>query len=73
MSTIRKGLERLNGVAAAQPDNVAGIVAVDFDEQVVSADRIATQLSEMGYPLVGNNDFTHKAKSYVSCAIGRIS
>lgn len=30
-------------------------------------------LSKLGYPEKGRNTFVHKAKSYVSCAIGQVS
>lgn len=72
MNTIRKGLEQMPGVAAAQPDNQTGTVAVDFDENSVTSDAIAAKLAQMGYPLIGENTFGKKAKSYVSCMIGRM-
>jgi copper chaperone CopZ len=72
MNTIRKGLEQMPGIAAAQPDNQTGTVAVDFDEKAITADDIASKLSQMGYPLIGENTLGKKAKSYVSCMIGRM-
>lgn len=73
MNTIRKGLEELPGVNIAQPENQLGTVTVDFDEEKVSGDQISDKLSSMGYPLLGDNNLGKKAKSYVSCMIGRIS
>lgn len=73
MNTIRKGLEQMPGVQAAQPENQEGTVTVDFDEQIVAAENIVAKLAEMGYPLVGENNLGKKAKSYVSCMIGRFS
>ena len=32
-----------------------------------------TKLDRMGYPEKGNNTFLKEAKSYVSCAIGKVS
>ncbi len=73
MNTIRKGLEQMPGVTAAQPENEQGTVTVDFDENKVSPDAISHKLADMGYPLVGENTFGKKAKSYVSCMIGRMA
>ena len=73
MSTIRKSIEGLTGVQQATPDNENGTVAVDFDDTLVSTDQIAFQLAKLGYPLKGQNGITEKAKSYVSCMIGRIN
>lgn len=35
--------------------------------------EIVNQLKKMGYPETGNNNLMHKAKSYVSCAIGNLT
>ncbi|MBK6998360.1 MAG: heavy-metal-associated domain-containing protein [Lewinellaceae bacterium] len=73
MNTIRKGLEQMPGVSSAQPENEHGTVTVDFDESKVAPDAISLKLADMGYPLVGENNFGKKAKSYVSCMIGRVT
>jgi len=73
MNTIRKGLEQMPGVMAALPENEHGTVTVDFDEKTISPDGIVAKLSQMGYPLVGDNNLGKKAKSYVSCMVGRMS
>lgn len=36
-------------------------------------EEITQQLVKMGYPETGNNNFLHKAKSFVSCAIGNLT
>jgi hypothetical protein len=38
-----------------------------FDEQVV-----IQKLDDLGYPVAGHNSVVKKAKSYLSCAIGRM-
>ena len=73
MSSIRKGLEQMPGVQAARPDNTNGTVEVDFEESIVDEMAIADKLADMGYPLVGENTLGKKAKSYVSCMVGRMS
>ena len=73
MNTIRKGLEQIPGVASAQPENQTGTVTVDFDEKIATSDSIRLKLEDMGYPLTGHNNLGKKAKSYVSCMIGRMT
>lgn len=73
MNTIRKGLEALPGVESAAPDNQTGTVVVSFEDKQISMEAIAEKLSDMGYPLVGENGMLKKAKSYVSCMIGRVA
>ena len=73
MNTIRKGLEQMPGVQTAQPENEHGTVTIEFDEKLVSSEALADKLSDMGYPQVGENNLGKKAKSYVSCMIGRVT
>ncbi|MCC7245064.1 MAG: heavy-metal-associated domain-containing protein [Saprospiraceae bacterium] len=73
MSSIRKGLEQMPGVLSARPDNTNGTVEVDFEESVMDEKTIADKLADMGYPLSGENTLGRKAKSYVSCMVGRLS
>lgn len=63
---------RINKIIGVQKVDVniedqAIIVDGDFDEL-----EITSTLASMGYPRIGENDFIKKAKSYVSCAIGRM-
>ena len=70
-ATIIKGLTALENVTE---------VTVDVEKSVVSItsinkdmDLIQQKLSKLGYPVIGDkNTIVHKAKSFVSCAIGRI-
>jgi len=70
-ATIKKGLLSLDHV-----ENVE--VTVDSSEVTYEAsadvsDAVKEKLSKMGYPMVGDkNTLGHKAKSFVSCAIGRM-
>ena len=73
MNTIRKGLESIAGVKSAQPDNTTGTVGVEYDEAQVEPTTITDKLKEMGYPAMGENHLGLKAKSYVSCMIGRMT
>ena len=39
---------------------------------IFEENKVIKKLDQMGYPKVGHNSLLKKAKSYVSCAIGRI-
>lgn len=72
-NTIKKGLLSINGI-----DSV--VVHVDSSEVEINSEdhdvinNATIKLSSMGYPLIGNaNSILKKAKSYVSCAVGRIT
>jgi copper chaperone len=57
-----------------------GVVSVNIDEELIvvhgsdfSKEEIIAKLSSMGYPEKGKNNLLKQAKSYVSCAIGKMS
>lgn len=72
-SSITKGLLSLEGVLE--------VIKIDRDAQSVElsisddceTEPISNKLKSMGYPPKGDNDWITNAKSYVSCAIGRMS
>ncbi len=79
-NSIKQKLNALPGVAETTVDIEAGSVAVkleaDIDQsQVVSV--VEDKLLAMGYPKVGSVEglkaAASKAKSFVSCAVGKMS
>lgn len=72
-STIKKGLlsiEEVTEVVVTLEDSEIKINEVSND----IFDKVKTKLSKMGYPEVGDtNTVLHKAKSFVSCATGKMS
>lgn len=71
-ATIRKGVLAVDGVQEMQIDVAESIVSVTAANKVIPV--VKEKLSKMGYPEVGNaNTLLHKAKSYVSCATGKMS
>ena len=55
-------------------------VNINIDEELIivqgsnfSKEEIIAKLSSMGYPEKGKNNLLKQAKSYVSCAIGKMS
>ena len=73
-NSIRKGLLEDAGVNEVEIDIEGGKVSIDGDETV--REQIAMKLARMGYPEVGSVEgmkaAAAKAKSFVSCAVGRI-
>lgn len=70
-ATIKKGLlslEAVNDVAIDVEKSLVSITSENEDDSLVKE-----KLSKLGYPPVGDkNTVIHKAKSFVSCAVGRI-
>jgi len=74
-NSIRKALSAVEGVTSVAVDIEQGEVRVDGGEAARAA--VAKRLLELGYPERGTasgiGSATAKAKSFVSCAIGRMS
>jgi copper chaperone len=69
-NTIRKALLKIPMVEDVSVNIQTGTIIITG-----GAERkpILEKLYELGYPEVGDNSFISKAKSYVSCAIGKVS
>lgn len=73
VNTVKKGLLSIDGIDKVDVDLEASKVTVFTDNEKVIAD-VKAKLSKMGYPEVGDaNTIMHKAKSFVSCATGKMS
>jgi copper chaperone len=68
--TIQKGLNAIDGVSDLSIDIETKIIAFNSDEKLI--ETIKQKLGKMGYPEKGTGTGLQKAKSYVSCAIGKI-
>ena len=72
-NTIITRLEELEGVSNVRVNNETHVVTFMYNE-VKALGEVKTLLSTLGYPVEGeSNPVTKKAKSYVSCAIGRLN
>jgi len=70
-TTIKKGLLSLNAVKEVTVDVENLIVSIISEND--DFETIKEKLAKLGYPEVGDkNTVLHKAKSFVSCAVGRI-
>lgn len=72
-NSIKKGILTIEGVDEVSVDLETSKVTVNTtNEQLVL--KVKVKLSSMGYPEVGDaNTVLHKAKSFVSCATGRMT
>ena len=71
-ATIRKGILSLDNVETVEVDVENSLVIIESTQDVEIT--IKGKLSKLGYPEVGDkNTVLHKAKSFVSCATGKMS
>lgn len=75
-NSIDIGLSKIEGVGSVSIDVEKGEITIEHNENV-NIESIKEKLLSMGYPEVGTTKgFTKikaNAKSFVSCAIGRIN
>ena len=70
-ATIKKGILGLEGIEEVTVDVEKSIVSISSNKD--NLEEIKLKLSKLGYPEVGDsNTVLHKAKSFVSCAVGRL-
>lgn len=70
MTSIKKGILELSGVKHVE-------IALEEEKITIEGDHlnrvaISKKLDGMGYPEKGNNTLFKEAKSYVSCAMGKM-
>ena len=72
-NTIARGLRKLESVENVRVDVKDSLVEITFDGSEERMSEFENKLKQMGYPSSSmHNDTLLKAKSYVSCAIGRL-
>lgn len=70
ISTKLAELDHIEDILVNPDENT---VSFSYEEQN-NLDRAVELLSKLGYPVTGApNSYSKKAKSYVSCAIGRLN
>lgn len=72
--SIRKGLAAVDGVGSVEVDIEGGVVEVQASDDL--RPEITRKLASMGYPETGSvqglKSAGAKARSFVSCAVGRM-
>lgn len=70
-ATIKKGILSIENIQEVTVDVEKSIVSVTAT--IDNLEIVKEKLAKLGYPEVGEkNTIVHKAKSFVSCAVGRI-
>jgi len=72
-STIKKGLLKIDKVTNVEVDLNNSTVTITFNDNNNPGIKFRKKLSALGYPEKGNNSTFSVAKSFVSCAVGRVS
>ncbi|MDH3321873.1 MAG: heavy-metal-associated domain-containing protein [Flavobacteriaceae bacterium] len=73
VNTVKKGILSIEGVNEVAVDLEASKVMIPSNDEAL-IEAIKAKLSKMGYPEVGDaNTMMHKAKSFVSCASGKMT
>ena len=72
-NSIKKGILTIEGIDEVSVDLESSKVSVNSEDEVIIK-MAREKLSRMGYPEVGDaNTVLQKAKSFVSCATGRMT
>lgn len=70
MNSIKNALMSVANVSDVSISKETETVTIQGD---VQRDDLTKKLAELGYPEKGSNTFLHRAKSFVSCAVGKMS
>lgn len=70
MHSIRTALMKLKGITSIEILQADSKVIVSGD--AIDKDTVLATLTALGYPQKGSNTFKSKAKSFVSCALGKL-
>ena len=71
-NTIRTNILKDGNINAVDVDYGTGMVSIDANESL-HLDAFKKRLAALGYPEEGTGTNIQKAKSYVSCMIGRVT
>lgn len=71
-NTITKKVSNLKDISGLEINNENNTISFGYNN-ANTLTEVKTLLKDIGYPVIGDkNALTTKAKSFVSCAIGRI-
>ena len=71
MTSIKNALLKIKGIAKVEIDQGEEKISLMGNKYELS--EVLASLNSMGYPQQGDNTIFKQAKSYVSCAIGKMS
>jgi copper chaperone len=71
-NTIRREIGKFPEVNEVDVSHKDSSVSVSYEGDDTFREKITKRLAKLGYPEQGHNSGFNKAKSFVSCAVGRI-
>jgi len=71
-NSIVNSISKLSNVNKVEVNLENNSVIIDHEDSIERAELVSA-LTKLGYPEPGESNMVLKAKSYVSCAIGRMS
>jgi len=72
-NSVKKGILTIDGIDEVSVDVEGAKVSLNTSDDLIILE-VKKKLSSMGYPEVGDaNTVLHKAKSFVSCATGKMT
>ena len=73
-TTLHNAIMKLDGIITAKADAESSTVLVEYSGEKELIEKVLEEtLAQIGYPKKGTGNNFQKAKSYVSCAIGKMS
>jgi copper chaperone CopZ len=72
-NTIKRELNKIPEVTNVAVSHEEQMVIIDYDSQEDMKETFTKRLVRLGYPEKGNKNLGNQVRSYVSCAIGRMS
>ena len=72
-NTITKGMEKFTEVETVKVNVEDSTVELSYEGNDETIEKFKNKLSKLGYPEAGDNSGFKMAKSFVSCAVGRMS
>ena len=71
-STIKERIQKFEGIEKVTIDNESSEVEIQHSGELLK-DEVLKALARLGYPEKGTTNAFQTAKSYVSCAVGKVS
>lgn len=71
MTSIKNALEKIKGIIKVDINKDEEKISLTGDQYQLN--EVLDSLNSMGYPQKGENSLFKQAKSYVSCAVGKMS
>ncbi len=72
-NTIKKNIIKFKEVSNVEIDIENSLIIIEFSGNINNIEVYKSKLTRLGYPEVNNNNIFSVAKSFVSCATGRIN